>query len=507
MRHRTTFFAFAFCAGLGLWVAGAQGADAGASDAGKPKAPKQESTPVAGSLSADPDARSFVKGEVKPLPKLSEDGGVGKRVAIVPIKGTIDLGLAPFIERALSEASDASVVIFDVDTFGGRVDAAVKIRDRLLSAKVTTVAFVNRRAISAGALISLAADYIVFTPGGSMGAATPVQMSGGQAKPVAEKMVSYMRSEMRATAEAKGRNGDLAEAMVDADVEISGVSKKGKLLTLTTDKAKETGLSNANADDLKDLLSKLGLEKAEQVKPETNWAEQVARFLTDPVVSGLLMSLGMLGLLLELYQPGFGITGIIGLVCLMLFFGGHMVVDLAGWEEVALFGAGIIALGIEVFVLPGFGVAGVIGITLIALALMMALMGLPLGVSWDLGLVNSALTTVMLSLLGTVVGMLLLMRYLPSASFGKWLVLQTTLGSAEAAVIDEEYTAPPVDWARFLGSTGHATTDLRPAGKARLEGEVVDVVSEGPYIERGDPVRVVQVEGVRVVVALDTKEG
>ncbi len=479
------------------------GADADAADGG----PTDAGAPDAGSAAAGDAAATerFVKKTAPALPRLAEDGGKGRRVVIIPVEGTIDLGLSPFIDRALEDAAGAAVVILDVDTFGGRVDAAVKIRDALLGAKVPTVAFVDRRAISAGALISFAADYIVFTPGGSMGAATPVQVQGGEAKAVGEKMVSYMRSEMRSTAEAKGRAGILAEAMVDADVDIPGISPKGKLLTLTTDKALEVGVASARLNSLDDLIDALGLADAERVRPTTNWAEKVARFLTDPVVSGLLMSIGMLGLLLEFYTPGFGFAGGIGLLCLLLFFGGHMVVDLAGWEEVVLFGLGLIALGLEVFVFPGFGVAGVIGIALVAVSLIMAMLGLPLSTSWNVGAVNTAAATVMLSLAGTVVGMIVLMKFLPRAPMGRWLVLETTLGRRAPAPpsTEEDWRAPDQGLARYVDRVGQATTDLRPAGKVRIDGDLVDVVSAHGWIERGTRVRVVQVEGVRVVVEAD----
>ncbi len=437
----------------------------------------------------------------KPLPKLSEDGGKGMRALVVPISGTIDMGLAPFVRRALEQGQGAAVLILDVDTFGGRVDAAVKIRDAVLASPIPTVAFVNRRAISAGALISLAADHIVFTPGGSMGAATPIQLQGGEAKAVGEKMVSYMRAEMRASAEANDRDGDLAEAMVDADVEIPGYVEKGKLLTASTDVALELGLATAKLDTLNDLLKELGLEYAEVVRPSTNWAERIARFLTDPTVSGLLMSIGMLGLLLELYTPGFGFAGALGLICLLLFFGGHMVVDLAGWEEVLVFVLGLGLLAVEVFVIPGFGVIGIAGIALIMAALVMALIGMPIDVAWDAGAVSSATTAVLLSLAGTMIAMILLMRWLPKGRIGRWLVLETTLGNDSARTEDESWQSAPSQWRAYLGQTGVATTDLRPSGKCRIGDEVVDVVSRGDFIEAGEAVKVVEVEGVRVVVA------
>jgi membrane-bound serine protease (ClpP class) len=448
----------------------------------------------------------FEATKADPLPEIGKDGGAGETVAIIPIEGTIELGLSPFVLRAIEEAKDAQLIVLSVDTFGGRVDAAVTIRDAILATKIPTVAYVNRRAISAGALISLAADHLVFAPGGSMGAATPIQVQGGQAQAVGEKMVSYMRSEMRATAEANGRSGALAEAMVDADVEIKDVIQKGKLLTLTTEKARKLGMANDVVDTMDELLKKFGLEKARRQKAEVNWAEKISRFLTDPVVSGLLMSIGMLGIFLELYSPGFGITGIIGLAGLLLFFGGHMFAQLAGWEEMALFLVGILALGIEVFVIPGFGVAGVIGIALIAIGLMLSMTGLPLMTSWDTGILEDVGVTVMAALFVTGIGSLIIIRFLPGSPMGRWLVLETTLGGTTDGALpdaDQAWEVASDDKRGYVGMTGYATTDLRPSGKMQIDDEVIDVVSRDAWINRGTPIRVTEVEGIRIVVVED----
>jgi len=448
----------------------------------------------------------FTAKAAPPLPTLDDDGGRGKRAIVIAIEGTIDMGLAPFVERIIAESTGAAVIILDVDTFGGRVDAAVKIRDALLRTEIPVVAFVDNRAISAGALISLAADHIVFAPGGSMGAATPVQLQGGQAQAVEEKTVSYMRSEMRATAEANGRPGVLAEAMVDADVAIEGVIPRGKLLTVTTDEAVKLGLAAQKIGSVEEILTAMGLESAEVRRPEVNWAEKVARFLTDPVVSGLLMSLGMLGLLLEFYTPGFGITGGIGVMCLMLFFGGSSIAGLAGWEEMVIFALGIAALGVEVFVLPGFGVAGVLGIGLIGASLVMALIGMPMGTSWEVGLLGDALGAVIISLLGTTLALIIVIRYLPGSFLGKWLVLEHTLGGSKDGTApgpDEPWQAASADNRVWLGKKGVALTPLRPSGRIRVGDDVVDVVSRDRWIDRDTPVKVVETEGVRVVVIED----
>lgn len=436
------------------------------------------------------------------LPALGTDGGTGETVVIVPITGTIDLGLAPFVRRVIDEHPDAAAIVLDVDTFGGRVDAAVQIRDALLAAGPPVIAYVHPRAISAGALISYAADHIVFAPGGSMGAVTPVQQNDdGETEAVGEKMTSYMRAEMRTTAEANGRDGDLAEAMVDRTLVVDGVVDDTKLLTATTELAVQLGLADDVQPTLGALLAAAGLERAEQVRAETYWAEELSRFLTDPAVSGILMSLGMLGLLIELYSPGVGLPGAVGVFCLSAFFGGHLIADLAGMEELVLLVLGLVALGLEVFIIPGFGVAGVLGIVLIVSSLALSLVGMPLTVSWELGYLTDALQTVLVSIAATIVVMAMLVRFLPRRAMPGWLVLRTELGKEGAAPDADEadFHAAP-DLAALLGLEGTAETDLRLAGKARIDGRIVDVVSAHAYLRRGVRVRVSKVEGVRVVV-------
>ncbi len=441
-------------------------------------------------------------GHARELPAF-EPGG---EVLVIPIEGTIDLGLAPFVSRAIAEHPNVDAIVLDVDTFGGRVDAAVQIRDTLLASAVPTVAYVDRRAISAGALISLAADTILFAPGGSMGAATPIQINDGEAEAVGEKMVSYMRAEMRATAEATGRDPALAEAMVDADVAVDGVIGEGKLLTFTTQDALDHGLSDGTYDSLDAALEAMSLGDAEQLHAEANWAETLARALTDPTVSGILMSLGVLGLMVELYHPGVGLPGAVGVLCLGSFFFGHMVVGLAGWEEVLLIVAGAAALAVETFIVPGFGVAGVFGLALVIAGLTMAMVGTPLDVGWDAGFIEAALSKVVWSLLGTIVAMAAIIRFFPRSALPNWLVLNTRIADADEQTAATDNWQSHPDQHALVGTTGTAETDLRLAGKARLDGRIVDVVSEHEYLRKGSAVRVVAVEGVRVVVVADTSE-
>lgn len=413
---------------------------------------------------------------------------------LAPIEGTIDLGLAPFVERTLKAAVDAgaAVVILEINTFGGRVDAAVIIRDALLNAEVQTVAFVNKRAISAGALISLAADKIIMTDGATIGAATPVLMAepGAPAKAAAEKTVSYVRKEFSATAEVRNRPSRIAEAMVDADVEIPDLVEKGKLLTLTTDEAIQHGIADFRAQTIERVLEQLNLAGAQVRRLSPNWAEILVRFLTGPIISSLLITIGMLGIILEIRTPGFGIPGALGAACLALFFWGHWLVQLAGWEELLLLSAGIVLLVLEVFVIPGFGIAGVLGMIALLTGLSLSLIGD--GASWEFTL--RAVGRVVFSMLIAVVAALVALRVIPRLPFGRRLILETALPSSQGYA-----SAPEADKGR-LGKVGTAASPLRPAGIAEIDGERLDVVSDGEWIEPGTPIVVTRVDGNRIVV-------
>jgi membrane-bound serine protease (ClpP class) len=418
-------------------------------------------------------------------------------VYVAPIEGIIDLGLAPFVDRVLNEATDAgaAAVILEINTFGGRVDAAVVIRDALLNARVRTVAFVNKRAISAGALISLAAEKIVMADGGTIGAATPVQMGqpGAPAQPVEEKTVSYVRKEFRATAESRKRPPLIAEAMVDADVEIRGLIQKGKLLTLTTEEALKHKLADFRADTIADVLKQFDLAGAEVRRASPNWAENLVRFLTHPIVSSLLITIGMLGIILEIRTPGFGVPGALGIASLALFFWGHWLVQLAGWEELLLVGSGLVLLVLEIFVIPGFGLAGVLGIGALLAGLSLSLIGG--GATWEF--ILRAAGRVVFSLLLALVASLAVLRFLPRLPFGRRLILETGLLAGAGGS-----SAPESD-RMWLGKSGTALSPLRPAGIAEIEGERVDVVSDGDLIEPGVPIVVTHVDGNRIVVRRD----
>lgn len=418
-----------------------------------------------------------------------------KQVHKIVINGTIDRGLAPYVERVLEEAKTSDAVILEINTLGGLVDAAIQIRDALLNSETKTIAYINKRAISAGALISLATDHIVMSPGATIGAATPIQLDlTGKGNPVNEKYMSYFRTEMRATAEKTGRRGDIAEAMVDAEYEIEGVSEKGKLLTLTTEEALTYGIAEYEATDFEEVLEKFDLAGADIITSEINWAEQVVRFLTSPMVSSLLMMIGFIGLFIEFRTPGFGVGGTIGVVCLGLFFWGHFLVRLAGWEELILFTAGVVLLLLEVLVIPGFGIAGILGIISIISSLALSLVG-----RFDLltfqDLVKMALSKVLAALFGSIILSIVLLRLFPRTSVGRQIILKDSQKTEDGFVAQG---AEKRD--ELLGLTGIAITPLHPSGTMRLNNKRYDVVTEGDFVEKNSQVTVLEVEGARIVV-------
>jgi membrane-bound serine protease (ClpP class) len=413
-----------------------------------------------------------------------EAGGVVE----IPVRGDIELGLAPFVERSLEHArSIGAVAILDIETPGGRVDAAQRIANAIGDARIPVYAFVNRHAYSAGAMIALAADRIYMRQGSVMGAATPVVGSGEKAP---EKIVSAMRSQMRALAEVRGLDPAVAEAMVDEDVAIEGVVEAGKLLTLTTTEAVGLGYAR-EVEDWEALMADLGLEGARVESMQVNWAERIVRFLSNPIVAPFLLSLGFLGLIAEIKSPGLGIAGFAGLLSLSLFFGSHHILGLAGMEDLLLFGAGVILIAVEVFVIPGFGLFGVLGGVGVLGGLYMSMIG-GLPTIPDFAQAGAILTT---SLLIILISTWALLRHLPRSSrlarSGVFLLNQGEREDGWASA------SPRPD---LLGREGEALTDLRPAGTVLIGEERVDAVSESEWIEEGTAVRVVSSEGYRLVV-------
>lgn len=412
-------------------------------------------------------------------------------VTVIHIKDEVDLGMVSYVERSVKEAeANHSVILLHVNTFGGRVDAATQIRDAIINARVPmTIAFVDKRAISAGALITLAARKIAMAPGASLGAVTPVDMEGTKAS---EKVVSYMRAEMRATAERNNRNPRIAEAMVDESLGVDSlegmVLESGKLLTLTTNDAVAVGYCDAEVSTNEEALSAFGITSTKITTTDEIIGDKIIRFLTLPMVSSILIMLGLGGIFYSVKTGHFGAITAISLVSLALFFGGQYITEVAPTLAAILFIVGLGLIIAELFI-PSFGIAGVLGIIGIAAGLFLALAG-----DFD-KLTPDRLRETLLSLAVALIGFFviagIIFRFAPGWPMVRRLVNQDVSGDITLMVEQQRL---------LLGKEGVATTILRPAGSAIFEGRKMDVVTEGEFISAGAPIRIIGISGNRTVV-------
>jgi len=412
------------------------------------------------------------------------------KVYVADIEGMIDLGLAPYISRVVdaAEKNSASAVIFKINTFGGRVDAATQIKDAIINCQVKTIAFIDKRAISAGALISLSCDVVVMVPGASMGATTVVDQSGGKQS---EKSQSYMRAEMRATAERMGRRKDIAEGMVDETVVVEGLVDSTKLITLTSEEALEYGMADSIITDFSTLLEAFELEDEKLVNLNSNWAEDFIRFLNNPIITSILLMIALVGLFTEIKTPGWGLPGTAAVISLALFFGTGYILELASIIEIVVFVLGVILLLIEIFVIPGFGIFGAVGIILMISSLFLGLISdFPL-VDWEM--IQMATIQLAGAFILAIIVVFGLLKFLPKSQLWNTLVLNRNIDTQSGYTADEKLK-------ELLGKSGKALTDLRPSGTALIDKKRVDVVTNGEYITKGTKVIVIEEEGSKIVV-------
>ncbi|WP_286176878.1 nodulation protein NfeD [Bacillus sp. AFS017274] len=404
-----------------------------------------------------------------------------KIVYHVPIEETVEKGLSAFLERALTtaEAADADLVVFEVNTPGGAVDAAGEIAKLLSDSPIKTVAYVNNRALSAGAYISLSADEIYMVPSATMGSAAVIDSTGNAA---GKKAQSYWLAAMKTAAEQNGRDPIYAQAMADVDIDLPEYgAEKGKLLTFTAEQAKKAGYSEGTVSGKAELYSILGVEDADIRSIEESFPEKLARFLTNPIVVPILLTIAGIGIVMELFSPGFGIPGVIGITSLVLFFYGHLVAGITGYESLAMFIIGVILVLIEFFI-PG-GIIGLLGFTAIVGSLFLAT-GDPVHMTISL----------LIAVTVSILVFILLVKV-----FGKQMKFFRKMILTDATKTEQGYVSNP-NRLDLLGVEGKALTDLRPSGTALVKEERVDVVTEGSFISKGSSIIIVKVEGSRVVV-------
>ena len=415
---------------------------------------------------------------------------------------SIDEEIAPpaslRVEKAMAEAAElnADIIVVHINTFGGTLDDADKIRTAFLQADRPVYAYIDNNAASAGALISIACDSIYMHSGSSIGAATVVDQMG-QVQP--DKYQSYMRSLMRTTAEARGRRPDIAQAMVDPDIKVEGISDSGKVLTFTTQEALKYGYCEAEVESVAQLLQHAGVENYTIREQRYTFIDKLIGFLITPVVSGILIMLIIGGIYFELQQPGIGFPLILALVAAALYFAPLYLEGLATYWEIIIFFVGVVLIILELFVFPGFGVSGIMGIICIVAGLVFSMVG---NVGFDFsgipaGLIANRLMTVLVALAVA----LPLSIWLGKKLFESTLFGGLALNTEETA--DQGFTVAGQREQSLVGQRGTAATILRPAGKVTIGERYFDAVAQIGYIEQGQPVVVVDYVNGSLVVTTD----
>jgi len=480
---------------------------------------------------------------------------------IIPIRGDIQPSMAAFVRREARRAlsQGAEYLIFEIDTFGGRVDSALQITSFITSIRnARTIAWVNSGeetlgvSWSAGALIAFACQEIFMSPGTSIGAAAPVMASpDGTADAAGEKSVAAIRTQMAALAERNGHPTGLALAMVDFDVELWEVtvdgritaltitelerlererrsviergeiiSPVGKLLSLTAGEAQRYGLATLveDRDELFTMLRVTG-EVTESVPTA---ADSIISLLTSGPVQALLILIGLVMIFMEVQSPGFGIPGVIAIIAFLLVFGASALLGRVGSLEILLFLLGIGLLAVEIFALPGFGIVGILGFLVIGLSLMLSMQDFVIPrFEWEWELMGRNALVVFSSLLASVMGIAVIALLGPKVRMFDRIMLKTQITGTAGGPDPDSPAARAYEASRPTGSVTSSfdlamedeeviaslvgkkgTTDsiLRPAGRAIIDNRTYTVEADGEFVEENMDIIVSRVRGNRIIV-------
>lgn len=399
------------------------------------------------------------------------------------------------VQKAIKESKekDVDLILLKLNTYGGQVDIADSIRTALLNSTIPIWVLIDNNAISAGALISIASDSIYMSKGANIGAATVVNQEG---EIMPDKYQSFMRSMMRSTAEAKGRDPLIAEAMVDKDIYIPNVIDSGKVLTFTTTEAIANNFCEGQANSVEEIFELVGIEHYELIYQEHSPVEKTIRFLISPFISGLLIMIIIGGLYFELQTPGVGFPLIASISAAVLYFAPLYLEGLANNWEIIVFIIGVVLVAIEIFAFAGFGFFGISGIIMIISSLAFALVEsegfrIPTG---DFRPLGRAFGLVLISVFLGIVSAFFLAKYMLQTQFLGHLALQTEENSSLG------YVAGDINLNKLIGNEAITATILRPSGKIEINGEFYDAVAESSYIEKNTKVIIVKYHNMQLVV-------
>ena len=426
--------------------------------------------------------------------KAQTDDTLKKKVYVFDVNEEIAPPVVRRMGKAFAQAREENIdlIVLHMNTYGGEVSAADTMRTRILNSKIPVIVFIDNNAASAGALISIACDSIYMSQGANIGAATVVNQNA-QAMP--DKYQSYMRAMMRSTAEASGRNPEIAEAMVDQDLYVKDISDSGKVLTFTTSEAIANGFCEAQVESIKEAVNHYGFHSYSEHHLELKAADSIIDFLISPYIHGILIMIIIGGIYFELQTPGMGFPSIASLTAALLYFAPLYVEGLAENWEILIFIAGIVLIILEVFVIPGFGVAGVTGIVLVVVGLVLSLLA---NVRFDFSFIQmntilEAVFVVILAIMGAIV---------LSFQSAKVLFTNPRFGMALAHTQNhaEGYIAPDSSQQDLIGREGITFSMLRPGGKVMIDNDVYDAVCRESFIEKGNKVKVVAFQNAQLIV-------
>lgn len=417
------------------------------------------------------------------------------KVLHLKISDAIDPRTNRYSELGLEHATEmgADYVILELDTYGGALNDADDIRTRILNFEKPVYAFINKDAASAGALISIACDSIYMAKGSSIGAATVVTQDGAAAP---DKYQSYMRSIMRSTAEAKGRNPRMAEAMVDEDIDLDSIATEGKILTLSTSEAIQFGFCEAQVNSIDDIMRRSGIEEYTIEEFKLSTTDKIIALFLNPFVSGILILIIVGGIYFELQTPGVGFPILASIVAIILYFVPNYLNGLAENWEIILFGVGIILIALEIFVIPGFGIAGILGLVCTIGSLVLVMLNNDF---LDFSFVKGeeifiSVAVVMTGMLGAIIVMFLAGARLVNSNVFKRIALQ------EVQDKEKGFTSTFYKEKSMIGQKGVTYTRLRPSGKVEIDGNIYDAFTRGNFIDEGVQIVVISDEGTSLKV-------
>ncbi|WP_027470647.1 NfeD family protein [Saccharicrinis fermentans] len=407
-----------------------------------------------------------------------------------------------YTQFAFEEANkvNADVILLHLNTYGGQVVFADSIRTKILNSKIPVHVFIDNNAASAGALISIACDSIYMRPGANIGAATVVNQSGEK---MPDKYQSYMRSTIRATAEAHGkdtiingtdtayvwkRDPHIAEAMVDESIYIEGIIDTGKILTFTTLEAIENGFCEGKAESINEVIEKLGYREYQIITYKPTFYDGLKGFLTNPILHGILILVIIGGLYFELQSPGIGFPLLASAIAAILYFAPLYIDGLAANWEIILFVIGIVLIALEIFVIPGFGIAGISGIILVFTGLTLSLVD---NVVFDFS--NVPTNELFMSLIIVSAGTFL--AFIVAIPLSQKLFTSGPLAKVALLIsqdMDLGYIGVDTEPKHLIGAVGLAQTTLRPSGKVLINDETYDAVAEIGMVDKGEKIKVIR---------------